>query len=226
MKDMGNVGFSIMTRFIFSASGRLLLPVLSVICVTFFSSAVYAGQVVAGCDEAIWKALDAKAQAQVAYDVAVTREIIDKPESVLKLTCFKDAAGVSAKKGGAVFSGDFRDDLSNVMPIGNGNNFVCGEIQRLWDDVIVKQGINAKVPYATFDDLLNGQSGSAPAGAGDQYQSGWDAAADALVFDKLRIAVQDMPTPPTPPLDFSQEKTACNVLEKAKIYQGPCPPPP
>ena len=211
-----------MTRFVFRTSGRLLLSVLPAVCIIFLSTSSFAGQVVAGCSEEIWDALDAKAQAQVAYDVAVTREIIEKPASVLKLTCFKDAAGVSGKKGGAVFSGDFRDDLKTVMPVGPGDNFVCTEIQKLWSDVIVKKGINEQVPYATFDNLM---TGTVPTGAGTEYKSGWDAAYNAKVFDNLQTAVNAMPKPPQPPMDFSNEKSACDVLKKADIYSGTCPPP-
>jgi hypothetical protein len=224
MKDMGKLGLNSMAYDVFGIPGKLL-PVLVGVCAVFFGGAAFSAPVVtAGCDQDIWNAMNAKAQAQVAYDVAVTRELIDKPKSVLLLTCFKDAAKISAVKGGAVFSGDFSGGLSTIMPLGGSATFTCQAIQDLWTD-IAKAGVNTQVPYATFDDLMNGDSKNWGTLAGNKFQAGWDAAKTAGVFNDLNQAVTNMPKPPTPPLDFSAAQSACDVLLTAKIYNGPCPPP-
>lgn len=64
------------------------------------------------------------AKARVAMDVGVTEQMIRKPDSVLALTCFDQAARVSAQKGGKIFSGDFwgaglgvmvNDSMGNIL---------------------------------------------------------------------------------------------------------------
>lgn len=68
-----------------------------------------------GCDQRVMDYMNAKAKAQAAYDKAVTDQIIRKPDSVLAMTCFNHSAGVSAKEGGAIFSGDFTTDLKKII---------------------------------------------------------------------------------------------------------------
>lgn len=69
------------------------------------SHEVLAQATVEGCSPTVMDAMKAKAKAEVAYDVAVTEEIVDKPDSVLATTCFNKAATNSGEKGGAIFSG-------------------------------------------------------------------------------------------------------------------------
>lgn len=205
-----------MPHTVFRTSGKLFLSIFASACVAFISTGAMA-QVMTGCDPLVMAALNAKAQAQVAYDVAVIREIVDKPDSVLDLTCFDQAAGVSAKKGGAIFSGDFTTDLSTVMPVTGGGNFNCTAMADLWQK-ISDEGINNEVPYATFDNLM---SGNIPGGAGPDYTLGWDAAKAANMFNNLNAAVAALP-PPTV-VDFSSAKSSCEVLTIAGIYSGSCP---
>jgi hypothetical protein len=68
------------------------------------SSLPAAAQTVEGCSPTVMNAMKAKAEAKVAYDVAVTEQVVDKPDSVLATTCFNKAASNSAQKGGAIFS--------------------------------------------------------------------------------------------------------------------------
>lgn len=72
-----------------------------------------------GCDPKVEKAQQSKATVRVAYDVAVTEEHIQKPDSVLSMTCFNQLAGINssgaASGGGGVFSGDF----TAASPSGN-----------------------------------------------------------------------------------------------------------
>jgi hypothetical protein len=74
-----------------------------VFSLTLISANAYA-QAVPGCKPEVMNAMKAKAEAKVAYDVAVTEEIVAKPDSVLATTCFNKAAKNSAVKGGGIFS--------------------------------------------------------------------------------------------------------------------------
>ncbi|MFH1157967.1 MAG: hypothetical protein V1721_03670 [Pseudomonadota bacterium] len=99
-------------------------------CLTFSSAQA---QVVEGCNPLVMTAMKAKAQAQVAYDVAVISQLISQPDSVLAMSCFNQAANISAKTGGSIFSGDFTVQLTPIITpalqswYGDGNacGFVC-----------------------------------------------------------------------------------------------------
>jgi len=199
-----------MSRIFRSFKGLLFgLAMLGVAC--FNISSAFAA-VVTGCDTDVWAALQAKAEAQIAYDSAVTRELINKPDSVLELTCFSDAAGVSAKKGGSIYSGDFTTDLQTVMPVTGGGNFNCTEIGKLWNQ-ITTQGVDTGAPYVTFDQLVNGPL---PAGAGADFTTGWKAANAANVLgagSNLQTAVNNLQKPPA--LDFSKCNSSTDVLNYA-----------
>lgn len=222
LKDRGKLGFSMIRR-IFRPSGKLFLCSAVIAALTGIgASAASAATVAAGCNEDMWKALNAKAEAQVAYDTAVTRTIIDKPDSVLALSCFEKAAAVSAKKGGEIFGGDFTDELKKVMPVADSADYDCDEIQDLWNE-IVNDGVNRNAPYATFDDLVAGDT-QYPADTPDpgDFKAGWDAARAAHVFRDLKTAVTALPGPPEPPLDFSADKSSCSVLITAGVITS-CP---
>lgn len=75
-------------------------------------------QAAVGCNEKVMKAMQAKAEAKVAQDVAVTESVITKPDSVLAMTCFNQTAGTLAKTGGGIFSGDFTQQLAPLVTEG------------------------------------------------------------------------------------------------------------
>lgn len=210
-----------MLRHILKASGRLFA---SAVLSMMFSGSAFAA-LAAGCNQNVWNALAAKADAQVAYDIAVTRAMINKPDSVLTLTCFDKAAGVSAKKGGAIFSGDFSTQLGDVlkpMTVGDGT-YNCTAIQDLWN-TIASQGVKTGIPFATFDDLVTGNRPGPNNGNNNNsdFNAGWDAAAAAHVFSNLQSAktTLDNARPPVP--DFSQTKSTCEVLVAAKVLSCDC----
>lgn len=77
-----------------------------------------------GCDPLVQKAQEARAEVRVAYDVAVTEEHLEKPDSTMATTCFNDLSGIQASGStslpgggagdGSIFSGDF----TNAAPSG------------------------------------------------------------------------------------------------------------
>jgi hypothetical protein len=76
-------------------------------CLIFISAQAHAQAEpgsVPGCKPKVMRAMQAKAEAKVAYDVAVTQQFVKKPDSVLATTCFNKSAKNSADKGGAIFS--------------------------------------------------------------------------------------------------------------------------
>ena len=72
-----------------------------------------------GCDAKVQKAQESRAKVDTAYDVDVTEEHIQKPDSTMATTCLNDLAGIDASGsgigGGTIFSGDF----INQSPSGN-----------------------------------------------------------------------------------------------------------
>ncbi len=97
-------------------NGKILTPLIAfVISMIAINSPVNA-QTMPGCDEAlVFEAMKDKAKLRVLYDVGVSEQIIKRPDSVLLLTCFGKAAAVSGERGGAIFSGDFKGDISSVI---------------------------------------------------------------------------------------------------------------
>ncbi len=214
-----------MMRHILRPSGKALLSAFLTFGVVFFcvatASAASGPQVILGCDPAVWQAMTAKAEAQVAYDTAVTDELVNKPDSVLTLTCFSDAAGVSAKNGGAIFSGDFTTQLQTIMPVTGGGTYNCTQIGTL-ETQMINQGVDTGAPFATFNDLM---SGTAPAGGGTDFNNGWNESQAAGVFGNLNTAVSAMTAAQTkqyPALNFSAAKSSCDVLKAAGIVTT-CP---
>lgn len=202
-------------------SGRFFAAAVAACGLMAVSASAGAAPLAAGCSPDVWSALTAKAEAQVAYDSAVTRAIVDKPDSVLALSCFDKAAGTSAKQGGAIFAGDFTDKLKTVIPNVDNSGYNCTEIKELWNK-IVDGGINRGAPYATFEDLTSGNSPAPDDAAFADFNAGWKAAKDANVFSTLNTAVTALQGPPSPPLDFSAAKSSCDVLIAAGVITD-CP---
>lgn len=100
-----------------------------------------------GCDLRVEKAQQSRAAARVAYDVAVAEEYIQKPDSILAMTCFNGLAGISASgaAGGAgtIFSGDY----TNQSPSGN-----AGGLQ-----AVVRDGLQTF--YTSYVDAMGADSG-------------------------------------------------------------------
>lgn len=283
-----------MVHRIFKSFGKLFLSVVFVSCITFSSAQA---QLAEGCNPLVMDAMKAKAQALVAYDVAVISQFISQPDSVLAMSCFNQAANISAKEGGAIFSGDFTVQLTPlitpalqswygsgnicgfVCPNGKGGGncygnrkaicgagwsgnfanaigfrsgminyaingptdatiletpmpllpFNCTGMADLWN-LIRTEGIETGAPFASFDDLVNGDVGNYPTAIagfniGDDFMSSWDASANMNVFDDLNVAVANLPTPGIASWvipDFSVCKTSADVLKLAD-FGVPCP---
>jgi hypothetical protein len=75
----------------------------------------FAAAPVEGCDGRVLQTMQAAAQSRVAASKAVDDEIYTQPDSGLALTCFNQAASVSAQQAGATFSGDFRAQTAPVV---------------------------------------------------------------------------------------------------------------
>lgn len=224
----------------FSRRSRYLFAAAAAVGFVIAAAAPSLAAPATGCDPKVLDAMQKKAQARVAYDIAVTEEIVDKPDSVLAMTCFNQAAGVSADKGGSIFSGDFTAELTPIVgdaltemytlfddSVGDDSGVVdytataltnvynCNEMDDLWTEVET-EGVQAGVPYVTFDELV---SGAAPGGAGTDFTANWGSSGG--VFGDLNAAVTALPTPSVP--SFVGDETSCDVLVTAGIIAGPCP---
>lgn len=221
---------------------RLILPAVSLACFVFVSASAYA-QAVPGCNPQVLDAMQKKAQAKVAQDVNVTETIVDKPDSVLAMTCFNQGAGSSAFLGGQIFSGDFTaglqpviedalqaffDDFMDGAGFETGlvdyaataltNTQDCDMIKNLWT-AVKDEGINLGVPFATLSNLING---TLPAGADpDEFTANWNQHTTDGIFTDLQTAITALPVPAVPA--FTPNQTACQVLVTAGVLPGPCP---
>lgn len=221
-----------------SFAKKLALSCMSMACVVFISFGAHA-QAIEGCNPAMLDAGQKKAQALVAYDVAVTEQIVVKPDSVLAMTCFNKAAGVSAERGGNLFSGSFLGntnfasiivdalsaffgqyadaegyDTPNVVDYAATNledDADCPGIENLWER-IKEKGVAGGVPYLTLAELM---SGAVPAIAGDRFRINWETADSDGIFEQLRDAIDQLPVPAIP--SFAGANTLCAVLSAAGV---------
>lgn len=241
MKDIYIVGVVAMIQKIKTNAGRLFLSVVAVACFVFISNGAVQAAPVAGCNPKVLDAMQKKAQAQVGLDIANTEQIINKPDSVLAVTCFNKAAGTSAAKGGAIFSGDFTSGLTPIITDalnaffkqfgdseGQDSGVVdyaataltnaadCDGVSKLWDQ-IKQEGVKSGVPWATFADLLNG---TLPAGAGPTFAKNWSTETSDNVFSDLKAAFTALPVPAIP--SFAGVKTGCDALIAAGVLAS-CP---
>ena len=229
---------------------RYFLAALTALCLMMMAGVAKA-QVIEGCDPAVMTTAQAKAQARVAYDTAVVEETIDKPDSVLALTCFNNLAGWAgdgATGGGSIFSGDFMglagystvisdglqgffDDFADAD--GNDSGVVnygatalsatttCTETSDHWTR-IKTEGLQTGVPYALLSDL-----GGDPAVAPTTPAGGGSNFANNWTQSGTDALFTDYRTAVTalpPPLipAFAPTATSCATLLAAGVA-GACP---
>lgn len=234
-----------MKNFVLFNVKKHVLSFLSVMCVLFFTTAAQAQ--IEGCDPAVLEAQQAKGQAKVAYDIAATEQIMVKPDSVLALTCFNRSAGVSAQRGGELFSGSFIGNGSFISLIGDMlqaffAQFIdaeafenpatavlyAGTATTLEDNEectgvedmwtrVKEKGVAGGVPIATFQDLIDG---IIPAGAGTRFIENFDTANADGIFSALNAAMAALPVPNIP--SFAGANRLCDVLN-AMGNSIPCP---
>ncbi len=224
---------------------KICLVAIPLALALFVSTSVYAQATTAGCDPRVKSAMDAKAQAKVAYDVAVTEQVVVKPDSVLAMTCFNRSAGVSAERGGNIFSGSFLGNANFASVITDAlsamflqfadaegkDNYPtdfyaltapedeaeCSGIEELW--TLIKEkgiaGAGGEIPYITMDELM---SGTLPGGVGERFQRNWDTAAGTdFIFQNLNTEMTGLPTATV--VDFGAADSLCGVLTAAGV---PC----
>lgn len=67
------------------------------------------------CNPLVLNNVIARAEALVARDVAYSRQTIRHPDSGVLVSCLAQYAKVASKRGGDIFSGNYRDPLSDVI---------------------------------------------------------------------------------------------------------------
>lgn len=236
-----------MKNFVRFSVKKYVLSCLSVLCVLFFSATAQAQ--IEGCDPAILQAQQAKGQAKVAYDIAATEQILVKPDSVLALTCFNRSAGVSAQRGGDLFSGSFIGNASFISLIGDMlqaffAQFIDAEAFENPGTAVLyaagatalenneectgiedmwtrikEKGVSGGVPIATFQDLIDG---IIPSGAGTRFIENFNTASADNIFSNLQTAMTNVDAlKPTIP-SFAGANRLCDVLNGLG-YTIPCP---
>ncbi|HYD18710.1 MAG TPA: hypothetical protein VEF76_09545 [Patescibacteria group bacterium] len=96
---------------------RVLLPAAVVAMLALGVTAAQAANAPEppGCNPQVTDAMATKAQALVGYDNSVVAQTMDKPDSVLAMTCFEKAAGLDGAQAGKIFSEDFMDALRPMV---------------------------------------------------------------------------------------------------------------
>jgi hypothetical protein len=242
-----------MSQDVLKSYKKLLLSFLSVACIMFCSHAVFA-DTAAGCDPKVIKAQQARAQAKVCLDVAITNEMTDQPDSVLAMTCFNKSAGNSAKAGGDIFSGDFKDDLAAIIDpalqnfkdqfpdsegkkdgtvdytsanVTDGSDQNCDAMDKTWKDGEDK-GINKKVPTAITDvDLQSDTPPKCDDGAGNQTDCGDDfkKAWQSCASQKVFSNYKDAVTALHKPcVPDFSAATSSSDVMTTALSSGSCPP--
>jgi hypothetical protein len=203
---------------------KLLLPFF-LLCITLAAHvAVAADPAVEGCDPKVIKAQQARAQAKVCADVAITNEMIDQPDSVLALTCFNKSASVAANKGGDIFSGNFKDDLADIIEP------ALKEFYKQFDNAEGKK--NTKP--SSSDTIVDYSSNASTLTSGDDAKCTamddlWKHADDAGINKKVPSSITDedlkSDTPPKCKDDSDQDvdcgddfKKAWEACAKKKVF--------
>lgn len=192
----------------------------------------------AGCNPAVQDALNKKAQASVALDVAQTEQTVVKPDSVLALACGNRSAGGSAERAANFFSGSFLANPSfqsviETMLVGmlgqfadaegqeSGvvdyamttveDNAACDGVSNLWTRIVEK----AIAPGIAFMSLADLVAGNIPGTSGPKFSDNLQQAVDDGIFANLEAAIQQLPQAGIP--DFSAATNACQVLAAAGV---------
>lgn len=231
---------------LFSLPGRkLLLPFLAAGCFLVMSHGSAFAQV-EGCNPNVLDAMNKASQARVAARVAADEAIFPQPDHPSAVTCANQAYGKAARDGGAIFSGDFTNELRPVVePALTSSyddyadssgmltssvdytataldpNYNCDGIENNWtaqkDD-----GIKAGVPPVMFSNL---RTGTLPAGTVDpDFSTSWNAAqTNQNVFTDLDTAMGALPAITAIPAPPAPDATECEVLMAYNVIPGPCP---
>jgi hypothetical protein len=235
-----------MKRIDFSGFKRLSFALCLAVALTGMGSLAQAQMpptTPAGCNPTVMDAMQKTAQAKVAYDVARSEQVFPQPDSVLAMTCFDKAAGVSAARGGDLFSGSFsygpfssvitdalnafysqfsdsegaQNNAVNYNQVGYlPNDASCNGIGSFWDRIRQK-GLEGGIPYMTMADML---TGSVPSGAGPRFQHNWNTSAGDQIFSDVQNAYTNLPRPVVP--DFTNATTVCDVLRTAGNAPANC----
>jgi hypothetical protein len=221
---------------------KLFLSCLSMACALFISAAAHAQ--VEGCNPAVLDAMNKTSQGRNVLDVAGTEEIKPQNDSAPAMICMAKAAGVSAERGGNIFSGSFignanfasviTDALSGFFTqFADAEGFLatgvvdytvtapvddtdCPGVSNLWE-FIKEKGVTQGVPYVTNDMM---RANAVPAGAGTRFTTNWETAIADGIFDQLNDAIAALPVPAIPV--FTNNMTFCEVLQAAGVA-APCP---
>lgn len=196
-----------------------------------FLSAKPAHALVAGCDPNKFAHMQDRSALETGNDLGAAQEIIKKMDTTIALTCWPEAAQISANEGGAIFSGGFEAELNNVISdmvdellnqfvgsflesfgtlgtiigswFGFGGGFTCTHMQDMWDDVVTR-GINQAAEFLDLDAKI------ATALGGGSASSFLDDNLGALSAVAAQIQAV-ITAPPTPIPNFTGANTICEV---------------
>lgn len=198
-----------------------------------FMSPKPANALVAGCDPNKFSHMQDRATLQVGNDLGASQEIIKKMDTVIALTCWPEAAQISANEGGAIFSGGFEAELNNVISdmvdellnqfvgsflesfgtlggiiggwfgFGGPGSFNCTHMQDMWDDVVTR-GINQSAEFLDVDGMIATALGGGSASSFIDDNLG----AIAPVAANIQAVIT---APPTPIPNFTGANTICEV---------------
>lgn len=187
---------------------KLFLSVVSAGCALVLMGGQALAQV-EGCNPRVLDAMQKTAQGRVAAKKAATAAVTPQPNNPMAVGCANQAFGVSASRGGAIFSGDFMADvapmfnevfqglynnyansdgvLGNIVAAG-GNQMYSPATQQL-QNTYNCDGIANQWNYAKDNGIKQGipkilfsnlVSGNLPAGTIDpDFQQMWQAARNA-----------------------------------------------
>jgi hypothetical protein len=220
---------------------KIVFSCMSMACALFISAAAHA-QAIEGCNPAILDAMQKTAQARNVVDAASYEEITPQPESAPAMICMARAAGVSAERGGNLFSGSFLGNANFATVItdaltaffgqfadadgfGGAVDYTltsleddadCPGIENHWE-LLKEKGVTQGIPRLTLQLL---RDNVVPAGAGARFTRNWETAISDGIFDQLNDAIAALPIPAIPA--FTNNMSFCQVLEAAGVA-GACP---
>lgn len=180
-----------------------------------------------GCNPAVRAAADAVAQAKTAQMRSRIDDKISQPPSVLQQTCFNQAVGVAASKGGNIFSGDFTSDIQPI--VGSAlNSFYANfdsAVASFFGGVTSGQSVGDAAGSA-IGGLLGGLFGSGASNiSGSEYncdgiERTWEGMSTRGVSPAMQVTFQQLLSG-TPPAGASENfLRAWNAARDAGVFRN------
>lgn len=179
-----------------------------------------------GCSSINKEAANRIAESKVAFERAISDEIIPQNISVLQMTCFDQAAAVSATTGANIFSGSIMNEIQPI--VGSALSDIYGDFQGALSDMFgnaaggaIGDALSGFMGGA-FGNLFGGGGGAAQATYNcDGMAQTWDAAQERGVVTSIAApSLQNMLKGEAPSGGGEKFKKSWEASKKSGVFSN------